>query len=93
MVKADGRSWRPGEEGEVRAKAPQVMVGYVGSSLDADAFDDGGWFRTGDLGGLDERHLVITGRLKDIIIRGVRTSRPRRWRTWCTNTRRWPTWR
>ena len=59
-----------GEEGEIRAKAPQLMLGYLDPSLDADAFDDEGYFRTGDLGTLNERNmLTITGRLKDIIIR------------------------
>jgi acyl-CoA synthetase (AMP-forming)/AMP-acid ligase II len=59
-----------GEEGEVRAKGPQVTLGYLDPALDADAFDDDGWFRTGDLGRLDERgNLTITGRLKDVIIR------------------------
>lgn len=70
LVKPDGTLAGPGEEGEVRAKGPQVMRGYVDSSLDADAFDEDGWFRSGDLGVLDEDgYLTITGRLKDIIIR------------------------
>jgi len=56
-------------EGELWARAPQVTAGYVDSSLDADAFVDG-WFRTGDLGTIDEGgYVTITGRLKDIIIR------------------------
>jgi len=59
-----------GREGELRAKAPQMMVGYVDSSLDAEAFDGEGFFRTGDLGVIDgEGYVVITGRLKDVIIR------------------------
>ena len=59
-----------GVEGELRAKGPQVMLGYVDSSLDADAFDADGYFRTGDLGVIDaEGFVTITGRLKDIIIR------------------------
>jgi acyl-CoA synthetase (AMP-forming)/AMP-acid ligase II len=70
LVKLDGTPAGPGEEGEIRAKAPQLMKGYLDSSLDADAFDDQGYFRTGDLGRLDERgNLIITGRLKDVIIR------------------------
>jgi acyl-CoA synthetase (AMP-forming)/AMP-acid ligase II len=70
LVKTDGTPAGPGEEGEVRAKAPQLMRGYLDSSLDADAFDDEGFFRTGDLGRLNERNmLTITGRLKDVIIR------------------------
>ena len=67
-----GRHARPavGEEGEIRAKAPQLMLGYLDPSLDADGFDEEGYFRTGDLGTLNERNmLTITGRLKDIIIR------------------------
>jgi cyclohexanecarboxylate-CoA ligase len=66
----DGVVCAPGEEGELRAKGPQVMIGYVDASLDADAFDDSGYFRTGDLGIIDDEGFVaITGRLKDIIIR------------------------
>ncbi len=70
LVKLDGTVAKTGEEGEVRAKAPQLMLGYLDASLDADAFDEEGYFRTGDLGVLNERNmLAITGRLKDIIIR------------------------
>jgi acyl-CoA synthetase (AMP-forming)/AMP-acid ligase II len=70
LVKLDGGVAAPGEEGEIRAKAPQLMLGYLDASLDADAFDEDGYFRTGDLGTLNERGmLTITGRLKDVIIR------------------------
>ena len=70
FVTPDGRTVDSGEEGEIRARAPQNMVGYVDASLDAEAFDDDGFFCTGDLGRLDERgNVVITGRVKDIIIR------------------------
>ncbi len=72
VVKADGTRAQPGEEGELRAKGPQVMRGYLDSSLDAEAFDDEGFFRTGDLGVIDdEGYVVITGRLKDVIIRNA----------------------
>jgi acyl-CoA synthetase (AMP-forming)/AMP-acid ligase II len=66
----DGRVCAPGEEGELRVKGRQVCQGYLDSALDADAFDEDGWFRTGDLGVIDAEGFVsITGRLKDIIIR------------------------
>jgi cyclohexanecarboxylate-CoA ligase len=69
-VRLDGAVAATGEEGELRVKARQVFRGYLDSSLDADAFDDEGWFRTGDLGVIEESgHVRITGRLKDIIIR------------------------
>jgi cyclohexanecarboxylate-CoA ligase len=48
------------------------MKGYLDASLDAEAFDDAGWFRTGDLGRVDADGMVtITGRVKDIIIRNM----------------------
>jgi acyl-CoA synthetase (AMP-forming)/AMP-acid ligase II len=65
-----GRVLGPGEEGELQVRGPQVCMGYLDASLDADAFTGDGWFRTGDLGSIDdEGYVVITGRLKDIIIR------------------------
>jgi len=57
-------------DGELRLKGPQRFIGYVDSSLDAAAFDEAGWFRTGDLGIVDhDGFITVTGRLKDIIIR------------------------
>jgi acyl-CoA synthetase (AMP-forming)/AMP-acid ligase II len=65
----DGRVGERGEEGELQVQGPQLFLGYLDASLDAEAFQDG-WFRTGDLGVIDaEGHVRITGRLKDIIIR------------------------
>jgi acyl-CoA synthetase (AMP-forming)/AMP-acid ligase II len=70
IVKLDGTVGEPGEEGEIRAKGPQVCKGYLDASLNADAFDEDGWFRTGDLGVIrPDQHVRITGRLKDVIIR------------------------
>jgi acyl-CoA synthetase (AMP-forming)/AMP-acid ligase II len=70
VVAPDGGACPAGAQGELRAKAPQVMLGYVDASLDADAFDDDGWLRTGDLGTIDpEGYVRITGRLKDVVIR------------------------
>lgn len=70
LVAPDGTEAAPGEEGEVRARGPQITRGYLDPSLDTDAFDEDGWFRTGDLGRLDaDGMLTITGRIKDVIIR------------------------
>jgi cyclohexanecarboxylate-CoA ligase len=58
------------ESGEIAVKGPQVMRGYVDSSLDKDAFTADGFLLTGDLGRFDEHGaILITGRVKDIIIR------------------------
>ena len=68
----DGRVCAPGEEGELRLRGPQCFLGYVDASLDAAAFDDDGWFRTGDLGVIDaDGNVTVTGRIKDIIIRNA----------------------
>jgi acyl-CoA synthetase (AMP-forming)/AMP-acid ligase II len=70
IVVDDGRVLPAGHVGEVRVRGPQLFHGYVDESLNADAFDADGYLRTGDLGRLDDDgYLVITGRLKDIIIR------------------------
>ncbi|WP_156658287.1 ANL family adenylate-forming protein, partial [Mycobacterium kyorinense] len=62
----------PGEEGELRLKGPQCFLGYVDSSLDTDAFDHDGWFRSGDRGRIDtDGNVVVTGRIKDAIIRNA----------------------
>jgi acyl-CoA synthetase (AMP-forming)/AMP-acid ligase II len=72
VVGVDGTTLTQGEEGELMVKGPQALTGYVDSSLDAAAFDDGGYFRTGDLGVIGPRgHVRITGRIKDIIIRNA----------------------
>jgi cyclohexanecarboxylate-CoA ligase len=71
-VKLDGSRSSAGEEGEIRVRAPMLMRGYIDSTLDGEAFDESGYFRTGDLAVLDERGNVrITGRVKDIIIRNM----------------------
>ncbi len=70
VVRPDGSDAAPGEDGELRVRAPQLMRGYVDASLDAAAFDERGFFRTGDLGHLDpEGYVVVSGRQKDVIIR------------------------
>jgi len=67
----DGRPVPRGEAGEVWARGPELFLGYRDARLDVEAFDAEGFFRTGDLGVLDaDGYLTITGRVKDIIIRG-----------------------
>ena len=70
IVTEDGSVAGPGEDGEVRLKGPMVFKGYTDAAATAEAFDDDGWFRTGDLGHVrPDGHVVLTGRLKDVIIR------------------------
>jgi acyl-CoA synthetase (AMP-forming)/AMP-acid ligase II len=71
LVDESGAEVAPGAEGEIVARGPKQFVGYRDSVLDEDAFLDGTWFRTGDLGRFDsDGYLVVTDRVKDIIIRG-----------------------
>jgi acyl-CoA synthetase (AMP-forming)/AMP-acid ligase II len=59
-----------GVQGEVRVRGPMLFAGYTDPRLDSAAFDKRGRFRTGDLGVLrPDGHLILTGRVKDIIIR------------------------
>jgi len=59
-----------GVDGEVRVRGAMVCKGYTDPVLSAESFDDQGYFRTGDVGHLrPDGHVVLTGRLKDIIIR------------------------
>ncbi len=74
IVLADGRevdrASGPGLDGEIRVRGPGLFLGYTDPSLHEAAFDADGWFRTGDLGRWRaDGHLVVTGRLKDVIIR------------------------
>ncbi len=67
---APGVPGTPGETGELRLKGPLLFSGYVDRALDAAAFDEAGFFRTGDLARQDDDgYLQIVGRLKDVIIR------------------------
>ncbi|MFD9092771.1 class I adenylate-forming enzyme family protein [Streptomyces collinus] len=57
-------------DGEVRLRGEAVCQGYLDPAQTAAAFDEEGYLRTGDLGRLTgSGHLVLTGRLKDVIIR------------------------
>lgn len=75
LVDASGAS---AAEGEIRARGPQMLVGYLHPEQEADVFDDEGYYRTGDLGRwVDENHLVVSGRSKDIIIRNGENISPK----------------
>ncbi len=65
-----------GETGEICISGPSVISAYYGNA-DKESFQNG-WFRTGDLGYQDEEgYLFITGRLRDVIIRGGENIAPR----------------
>ena len=58
-------------DGEIESRGPDCFVGYVDPALTAQVFDDDGWYRTGDIGVLDDDgYLAITDRISDVIIRG-----------------------
>jgi long-chain acyl-CoA synthetase len=77
----------PGHDGEVWMRGPNVMRGYFNKPQETAAVFSGGvdergrglgWFRTGDIGRLDaDRHLYITGRLKEMLIVGGENVFPR----------------
>ncbi|MFT4305524.1 MAG: o-succinylbenzoate--CoA ligase [Microbacterium sp.] len=68
----NGRMVPRGTVGEIEIAGPNVFLGYHGMpEATAAAFTDDGWFRSGDLGYLDEDgYLFIADRLKDMIISG-----------------------
>lgn len=71
LVRRDGLDAGPGEEGEIWSLGPEQCLGYTDPERNREAFAPGGWFRSGDVGVLDEqRRLTITDRIKDVIIRG-----------------------
>ena len=70
LLDTSGAEVPPGTPGEIVSRGPELCLGYTNPDLN-DAFDDDGWYHTGDIGVLDEAGcLTITDRVKDIIIRG-----------------------
>ena len=62
---------RLGPDGEIYSRGPDLCLGYTDPELTAKAFDEDGWYRTGDVGVLDDDgYLTITDRKADVIIRG-----------------------
>ncbi|WP_415654050.1 beta-ketoacyl synthase N-terminal-like domain-containing protein, partial [Saccharomonospora xinjiangensis] len=72
-----GKEAEPGVEGEVWVKGPTVMLGYHNQPEATAAALRDGWYRTGDLAVRDELgYLTITGRIKELIIRGGENIHP-----------------
>ena len=76
---ATGKTQPIGEAGEICARGYQARTEYFDlPEATAQLVDEDGWLHTGDLGSMDERgYLRITGRLKDMIIRGGMNIFPR----------------
>lgn len=74
-----GEECKPGEQGEVCCRGYLVMKGYYKNpQATAEVIDKDGWLHSGDLGIKDERgYYRITGRIKDMIIRGGENIYPR----------------
>ena len=67
----EGVEVRLDEHGQIHSRGPDLCLGYTDAALTAAAFDDDGWYATGDLAVMDDDgYLTITGRLADVIIRG-----------------------
>lgn len=67
----DGDDVVPGQEGEIVARGPAMFMGYADEGQTREAIDADGYFRTGDIGVVTpENAVLITGRKKDLIIRG-----------------------
>lgn len=69
---------RIGADGEIRACGPQMMAGYARAEDEVGAFDEHGFYRSGDQGILlPSGHVVVTGRIKDLIIRNGENIAPK----------------
>ena len=79
VVAPDRRVLAAGEHGEIQLRGDNVMIGYYkASDATAQAVDPDGWLSTGDLGYRDgEDRYFITGRLKELIIKGGENIAPR----------------
>jgi long-chain acyl-CoA synthetase len=79
VVGPDGSTLPPGQTGELMVKGDNVMPGYYKDpEITAHTFDSRGWMHTGDLGYMDrEGDYFVTGRLKELIIKGGENIAPR----------------
>jgi rifamycin polyketide synthase module 1/2/3 len=77
VVDPEDRDVEAGHEGELIVRGPNVMLGYHGKPEATRTALRGGWYRTGDLARFDRNgYLTITGRLKEVIIRGGQNISP-----------------
>jgi long-chain acyl-CoA synthetase len=77
IVDANGRDVAPNQEGELIVRGPNVMPGYHNKPEETRNALHAGWYHTGDLAKSDENgFLTITGRLKELIIRGGQNIAP-----------------
>lgn len=79
ILGADLAAAAPGDEGELAVRGPNVMLEYFKNpEATAKTFTPDGWLRTGDLGRQDaDGYVFITGRLKELIIKGGENIAPR----------------
>jgi len=72
VIDSNGRDLPPDKEGELVVRGPCIFRGYYKAEAEnREAFTPDGFFRTGDIARFDpEGRMIITGRKKDIIIRG-----------------------
>jgi len=79
IMDAGLRPLPPGTEGEICVRGPNVMRGYLDNpDATAAALTPDGWLRSGDLGRIDaEGYVFVTGRLKELIIKGGENIAPR----------------
>lgn len=74
---ATGKDAAPGAEGELVVRGPNLMLGYHDKPAETEAALREGWYHTGDLARSNPNgFLTITGRLKELIIRGGQNIAP-----------------
>lgn len=70
IINEEDQTMPNGKEGEIIVKSPYLMKGYFDYNTNKTLLQKSSWFRTGDIGKISKNELFITGRKKDLIIRG-----------------------